>query len=316
MLSVVFTTVLLLLQIDILNKKPNSMKLAVLFFLSLFLCFSCIETEKATAPNKIEAISAKKVSKKNDSLITPGGATIKSRFKAPEGFQRVATRPNSFAAYLQNLPLKPHGAKVHYYNGAEKSNNGVYLAVVDMDLVKGDLQQCADAIMRLRGEYLFEQKQYDQIKFNFTNGFEAPYKKWKEGYRIKVDGNKVSWYKSKAPSSSYSEFKKYLRMIFIYAGTLSLAKELKPKSIKDIEIGDVFIQGGSPGHAVIVVDMAINARRGERRFLLAQSYMPAQETQILMNPVNSSTNPWYSNLAADQIRTPEWIFSIEDLKRF
>ena len=292
------------------------MRLVGLFFLSFFLCFSCTETEKPANANQVRTIPVKKVSKKNGSLILPDGETIKSRFKAPEGFQRVETKPNSFAAYLQNLSLKPHGAVVHYYNGAEKSNNGVYLAVVDMDLVKGDLQQCADAIMRLRGEYLFEQEEYDQIKFNFTNGFEAPYKKWQDGYRIKVDGNKVSWYKSKAPSSSYTEFKKYLRMIFIYAGTLSLAKELKPKSIKDIEIGDVFIQGGSPGHAVIVVDMAINAETGERRFLLAQSYMPAQETQILMNPANLPTDPWYSNLLTDQIRTPEWLFYVEDLKSF
>ena len=44
--------------------------------------------------------------------------------------------------------------------------------------------------------------------------------------------------------------------------------------------------------------------------------MPAQETQILKNPA-SPNNPWYSlNDITDQIETPEWTFTIDDLKRF
>jgi len=52
----------------------------------------------------------------------------------------------------------------------------------------------------------------------------------------------------------------------------SLAKELKPIAVENMKIGDVFIQGGFPGHAIIVVDMAIHVRTGERLFMLAQSY--------------------------------------------
>ena len=53
-------------------------------------------------------------------------------------------------------------------------------------------------------------------------------------------------------------------------------------SIENIEIGDVFIQGGFPGHAIIVVDLAEN-EVGEKCFLVAQSYMPAQEIHVLKN---------------------------------
>ena len=38
-----------------------------------------------------------------------------------------------------------------------------------------------------------------------------------------------------------------------------------------------------PGHVVLIVDMAENDK-GEKIFMLAQSYMPAQQTQILINP--------------------------------
>ncbi len=82
-----------------------------------------------------------------------------------------------------------------------------------------------------------------------------------------------------------------------------------------MEIGHVFIQKGNPyGHAVIVVDMAQNSK-GKKIYLLAQSYMPAQETQILANPNDSDLSPWY-NLDYETIITPEWIFYPTDLKHF
>ena len=107
-----------------------------------------------------------------------------------------------------------------------------------------------------------------------------------------------------------------MELLFTYAGTLSLAKELPSVPINNMQIGDVLIQGGSPGHAVLVIDMATNPHNKEKVFLLAQSYMPAQETQILKNPAHPN-NPWYRlNDITDQITTPEWTFTVDDLKRF
>jgi hypothetical protein len=40
-------------------------------------------------------------------------------------------------------------------------------------------------------------------------------------------------------------------------------------------VGDVFIRGGSPGHAMLVVDMGEDAA-GRKIYLVAQSYMPSQ----------------------------------------
>ena len=107
-------------------------------------------------------------------------------------------------------------------------------------------------------------------------------------------------------------------MIFNYAGTSSLEKELKPISISEISIGDVFIKGGFPGHAVIVVDMAMNPKNNQKIFLLAQSYMPAQELQILINPSISSNYRacWYSANISTELETPEWTFKASELKRF
>jgi hypothetical protein len=244
------------------------------------------------------------------------GATLALRFVPPAGFVRLSPPDNSFGQYLQNLPLKPADFPVHLYNGQLKVRQSVHAAVVDIDTGDRDLQQCADAVMRLRAEHLFAQKKYDQIHFNLTNGFKMDYAKWRQGYRVRVDGNKTEWYATDSPSISYDSFRKYLDFVFMYAGTLSLSKELKSKAVKDLAIGDVFIQGGSPGHAVIVVDIAVNGSTGEKVFLLAQSYMPAQEIHVLVNPMMAGLSPWYNADFGEELVTPEWTFRREMLKSF
>lgn len=214
--------------------------------------------------------------------------------------------------YLRNLPLKPAGAKLKYFDGAIKDDS-VYDAVVDMDNSKWDLLQCADAVMRLRAEYFYGRKEYDQISFTLTDGFQMDYTEWMKGNRaIICDGN-TFWRKTAEPFNTYSDFRKYMEFVFAFAGTKTLEKSLQPKRIKDIAIGDVFIIGGAPGHAVIVVDLAEN-EAGEKVFLLAQSYMLAQETQILKNKNDKRMSPWYSAMITDILLTPEWTFDVEQLK--
>ncbi len=252
----------------------------------------------------------------DDEILTDSqGRTLDTRFHTPPGYTRIPVSQNSFATYLRQLPLKPAGAVVKYYNGRIKPNRGVYVAVVDLPVGNKDLHQCADAVMRLRAEYLWKQEQYDDIHFNFTNGFRVDYAEWRKGRRIVVEGNNTYWNQRSLPSESYEDFWKYLETIFMYAGTLSLSQELPSVSIHEMQVGNIFIQGGSPGHAVIVVDMAEHKDTGRKIFMLAQSYMPAQEIQILENPGNH-ISPWYELTSDEVIQTPEWRFYSTDLKRF
>ena len=133
--------------------------------------------------------------------------------------------------------------------------------------------------------------------------------------RPKIDGSRVRWSRSADADSSYTQFRRYLRTVFAYAGSHSLSRELHPVADPSaLRPGDVFIQGGFPGHAVIVLDVALGTD-GVRRFLLAQSYMPAQNLHVLKNP-SDRTSPWYVARPAGTLRTPEWTFDYGDLKRF
>jgi hypothetical protein len=94
----------------------------------------------------------------------------------------------------------------------------------------------------------------------------------------------------------------------------SATRELEIADVRRIEAGDVFIQGGSPGHAVLVVDVAEDSK-GRRAVLLAQSYMPAQDIHVLRNP-STPNNPWYVIDGDGPLTTPEWDFPGGSLRRF
>ena len=235
----------------------------------------------------------------------------------PPGYKRIYCPVGSFKDWLRYLPLKPGNPKVYLHNGVEKSYQDGHYAVVDIDVGQEDLQQCADAIIRLYAEYQFSKNDFNHITFNLTNGDAVGFRKWINGYRPVVSGNTVSWHKQAAPDSSYNAFRAYLKFIFMYAGTYSLDRQLQEvDDVKEMALADIFVQGGFPGHAIIVVDMAINKITGEKIFLLCQSFMPAQDIHILKNLDDPGMSPWYSLNFGDTLHTPEWTFEKQDLKRF
>ncbi len=243
------------------------------------------------------------------------GYTIETRIPPAEAAKRIDTH-SPYVDYLRSLRLQSHDENVKLFNNNYKRGLGtVYCAVLDQEIGKSDLHQCADAIIRLKADYHYRKAEYDKIAFNFTNGQRVGYSKWKRGYRIEVDGNKTKWVKKKELDNSYQTYWKYLEQIFMYAGTYSLSKELQKVSLKEMNIGDVFIQGAFPGHAVMVVDMAENTITKKKYYLLGQSYMPAQQFQILVNPSDAAISPWYE-LKEGEITTPEWTFGNDELKRW
>lgn len=221
--------------------------------------------------------------------------TLQSRFTPPPGFTRAPAEPDSWSEWLRSLPMKPPGTPVLTHTGAPKWRQDVHEAVIDIDTGKRDLQQCADAVMRLRAEWLYASGRPGEIAFNDTDGKRRAY--------------------SSSAKGGYPGFRKYMDLVFAYAGTYSLARELKSADVEDVRVGDVFIKGGFPGHAVLVADLAIN-NKGEKRFLLVQSYMPAQDMHVLKNPNRTDGSPWYGTDFGDQLVTPEWTFDRNQLKRW
>ena len=218
-----------------------------------------------------------------------------------EGFRRVKVDPNSFGAYLRSFPLKDDW-NIYYYDGRRVENQFGAFATLDIDIGDKDLLQCADAVMYLRASYLYSQKRYDEIHFNSLAGKRMNYTDYAKG------------------DYSPAKFRKYLDYVFGYANTASLEKELPQRKIEDVQIGDVFVVSGNPGHAMMVVDMTVD-KDGNRALLFAQGMMPAQTVHVVTNLEHGEDTPWYLIDKYLEWSTlfifPNYVFSAQtDLKYF
>ena len=239
-----------------------------------------------------------------------------NRHPLPKGFSLTKVDVGSFEDWLRCLPLKPKGTPIKLFNGKKKMVQALNAGVLDIDVGKTDLQQCADAVMRLKAEYLYSKKKFANIHFNYTSGFKAEYAKWREGYKIGVKGNSVYYYKKPlSTDKTYQGFRKYLWNVYNYAGTYSLNKELKKQSTKNIKEGDVLIIGGFPGHVVMVAAVAENTSK-EKAVLLIQSYMPAQSIHIVKKQLTRGEGVWFkvSDLEKKGWNTWEFDYTKEHLK--
>lgn len=287
--------------------KTTLMRILLIAF-AAFFCHSCQPVVHADDHDLETTPGA--------AIVDTKGQTIETRFNAPPGYIRTVEAAGTWGAFLRNSKLKPDGAMVYFYNGEVKQNPGIYAAVLTWDVGSKDLQQCADAVMRQRAEYWFSRNMPGNIHFNLTNGFKAGFSSWADGYRLRVKGNHTDWVKTAAPASGHASLRQYLDVVYAYASTLSLSKELVSVPYTEMKTGDVLIIGGTPGHAVTVMDMAVS-KTGKKVFLLSQSYMPAQEIHILHNPQNREISPWYElDEKASVVLTPQWQFTTAQLKRF
>lgn len=292
----------------------DSMQCKYLFWLGTITATSCFNfpSEANRNPEIQQSISNSTV---QQNLINPEGQHMQDRIQCPPDAQRLQS-DDPYVRYLRQLKLLPHESPVHLFNGAFKNRQDVHAAVLDLEIGARDLQQCADAVMRLRADFLYQQKKYEQIQFQFTNGFVAKYEFWRKGQGILVTGNQCSWVPSARAGSSQQHYKNYLETVFSYAGSLSLSHQLKSVPITQILPGDVLIIGGSPGHAVTVMDIAVQKNTGKKYMLLAQSYMPAQQIHVLKNWEDERISPWFEVPESGKIETPEYTFQTNNLMRF
>jgi hypothetical protein len=242
---------------------------------------------------------------------------LATRFPAPNGCRRKPVPAGSWSEWLRWLPLKPVGTRARLYNGQLKDRQDVVAAVVDIDVPPQDLQQCADAVIRLRAEYLFGHDP-NKVHFHLTTGYDFWFSDFVAGRTFRVSGEEVRPATRPPEAPTHAALARYLIPTFGYAGTLSLSRELVPRVLADVQPGDVLIHGGTPGHAVLVVDVAEHATTHQKYLLLAQSYMPAQSMHVLRNVDQPALGAWFAapEPKLPAFETPEWTFRSQELGRF
>ena len=225
----------------------------------------------------------------------PASRTVADAFPLPTGAVRVPT--DGFGASLRDLALRPPGTPVMTHDGRSLGSRDV--RVVDLPLVRGDLQQCADSAIRLRAEW---QRDHEQpVAFHATSGDLVPWSRVQGGELPYAQGSGLRWRRGT------TDWDGYLRLVFTWAGTASLevhdtVPALEPRG------GDLLVQGGFPGHAVVVLDAA---KRGEQTLLLlGQGFMPAQDFHVLVGPHEG----WWA--WETPLDLPSWSFERSHLRRW
>ncbi len=200
------------------------------------------------------------------------------RFDPPAGFERVAVAPDSFGAWLRTLPLRTDRTQVRAFDGRPLLRPSA--ALVALDVGTRDLQQCADTALRLHAEYLWATGRGERAAYHFTSGDESTWAKWRRGERFRVRGSTVARIKGKRGPQGHAGYRAWLTHTFRYAGTQSLRHDSRPVGDRPYAAGDIFVQPGGPGHAVILLDISEHPD-GRRAALIGQGFMPAEDLHVL-----------------------------------
>ncbi|MCA9598779.1 MAG: hypothetical protein KC776_35955 [Myxococcales bacterium] len=251
----------------------------------------------------------------DDSLELPKAVdTLASRFATPPGYERVKLAEDSFGAWLRHLPLAAPGTPVTSHKGdvVHPGNDDYLAAVVAIDVGKIDLQQSPDVAIRLHAEWLWSQG-VRNMSYRGATGLDMPLSRWARGERLVAEGRGVAWIvKAKASEADHAELRRYLDAVFTWANSTSLAQQATPVDAKDVAPGDFFVHLGSPGHAMIVLDIA-EKPSGQKLALLGQALNPAQSIYVVRL---GRATAWFSLRPGSPLITPYTEeFSWEGLRR-
>ncbi len=241
---------------------------------------------------------------------------LDTRFTAPHDFTRVHVDESSFAAFLRALPLLPRGSPVVDYRGrvVREGDDPNIAAVVDVDIGQSDLQQCADAVVRMNAEWRYSRGDRD-ISYRVGGGTDLSYGQYLAGRRAFARGNQLFVEPAAGRvGDDHRTFRAYLDEVFTWINTTSLEHDGLAVPFADVSAGDYFVMPGTPfGHAVLVLDVA-RSPSGSIAMLLGQSYMPAQSFQVLSA---FRYTAWFVvEPGANEITTPFWKpFPLTSLRR-
>ncbi len=218
--------------------------------------------------------------------------TLETRFASPTGFHRIILPPHSFGAFLRTLTLKKPGSAVFDYRGRvfKKENDSTVAAVTDMDIRGKKLEQCMDILMRLYGSFLIGEKQSDKIIFPLPDGLALSWPVWAKGMRPAFKGLHFYLEQRAATDTSRRNFERYLNTMFSYTGSQTFYHYYPRIPLENMQPGDFITRKQRRGHAVLIMDMAVN-ERGEKRIIVGQGDTPACPLYILKNRDGS---PWFT----------------------
>ena len=191
---------------------------------------------------------------------------------------RAASAPGSGACRWRR-PARRCGASGAPWSSPPTTTN--LAAVAALDVGVGDLQQCADSVIRLHAEWLFAA---GTARRQLPRGVGR-------GHALRALGARASgwsphglgftWSSSARADAGHASYRRWLDAVFTYANTGSLARDGEPVApAESPPRATSWCSRAARATPCSVLDLA-RAPDGRRALLLGQGYMPAQSFHVL-----------------------------------
>jgi hypothetical protein len=209
--------------------------------------------------------------------------TVRKRFSpTPAGYSVFADEAESWTEWLRLLPLAAPGTPVRNFRGevVVPGDDEHLAAVVALD-VSGEAQGSVDVLLRLHAEWR-RHLDDDRIQYLADSGLELPLGRWAAGDRLATPGGALGWVPQAAPASATDDpgFRDYLNAVFAVSDGPALLAESEALPTTRLAPGAFFLHPDPPAEALIVLDVATDAR-GDRIMLLARARNPAESLHVL-----------------------------------
>lgn len=225
------------------------------------------------------------------------------RIQIPDGFARMEVEAGSFADWLRHLPAMPADVPVIDGRGKQvrSAADSAIAAVIDLHPSNRNLLNAANMAVRLRAEYLWSAGRMGESRFTFTSGEPFDWTRFTLGERPTARGRSVTWKKEAEPGADRGTFAAFVETLMRFSSSINLERDTVPAE-GDVRPGDVFVIVGRPGHAVVILDVAV-ASDGRRVGLLGEGLTPPQSFHVLRGKDGS---PWFELNRENPLSTPTW----------
>jgi len=224
-----------------------------------------------------------------------GQPTIVQVMEPPPGFTRVPVEARTFAESLRNLELCDQ-QELLAGDGKTWLCGEDLVAVTCVTPYGNEHDTGMDGLIKLWGDYLWNNRAQTRISFPLDNGQVALWKDWRDGLRPRERGGRFIFTQVTTPSAGYAEYQRYLAFVAEEMGAIALRRESSIVLDDSVTVGDLLValRKESESSVGIILD-ACRGPRGERLFLLGTCGTPSTTLYVLRpySPVQG-LNEWFT----------------------
>ncbi|MCA9256300.1 MAG: hypothetical protein KDA33_11720, partial [Phycisphaerales bacterium] len=208
----------------------------------------------------------------------------------PDGFDRVLLPSGGFGDWLRHLPIGASTSDIQCANGKSAAQSGDSRVELTIALQPHtNFLGAAGMMVRLRAEHGWGTQSLDRIGFHFTSGQRMSWLAWRNGVRALSDESGPRFEQSGMIDESRDSFCAWIETQLQFTSFDSLLDDTRTVEDGTIAPGDLLLRQGRDGHALIVLDAAIDVE-GRVAVLLGSGANPAATFHVLRA---TEASPWF-----------------------